>query len=256
MALAQLHEQWVNVAPEGDQSADTFARDVLDRLAVDETDPDLRAFWRYARLRERPTEVAHEVLAGVDRCIAVIATYFLARRIVGSVFALLATIVFATSPVTIGLANNPNSHATAVCFVTIGMLMLLHDMTEEQAERRDSFAELLELNAIETHWQKLKCGHNMTREKKLEWLREKNVLARLRAALAVPENQLVWTIPHNGLRFASQAKDRDEMSFFHEVLIKWQPGFASWDFESGETPTLRKDVDLAAFRNTFPELDK
>jgi hypothetical protein len=66
----------------------------------------------------------------------------------------------------------------------------------------------------------------------------------------------VWTIPHNGLIFASQVNDGGEMAFFHKVLVKWQPGFHSWDFESGETPTLRQDTDLTAFRIAFPELDK
>ncbi len=57
--------------------------------------------------------------------LAVLGTFFLARLVIGSFLALLATIVVATSPVTLGLSTNPNSHASTLAFVVWGMAMLL-----------------------------------------------------------------------------------------------------------------------------------
>ncbi len=57
--------------------------------------------------------------------LAVLGTFFLARLIIGSFLALLATIVVATSPVTLGLSTNPNSHASTLFFVVWGLAMLL-----------------------------------------------------------------------------------------------------------------------------------
>jgi hypothetical protein len=55
---------------------------------------------------------------------------------------------------------------------------------------------------------------------------EKNVLGSLRDALLVPQNLAVWTIPHNGLIFASQLNRPKEMEFFYGKLVEVQPGFS------------------------------
>jgi hypothetical protein len=57
--------------------------------------------------------------------LALLATYHIVSRWVGAFYGLLALLVVATSPVTMGLTNNPNSHATALCTVAWGMALLL-----------------------------------------------------------------------------------------------------------------------------------
>jgi len=57
--------------------------------------------------------------------LALLATYLLASRFVGTFYGLLALLVVATSPVTTGLTNNPNSHASAICVVAWGMYLLV-----------------------------------------------------------------------------------------------------------------------------------
>jgi hypothetical protein len=64
-------------------------------------------------------------LSPVAMSLAVLGTYLLARRFAGSFGGLLAAIVFGTSPVTLQLAINPNSHAAAVCCVVWGMYFLI-----------------------------------------------------------------------------------------------------------------------------------
>ncbi|MGH7214734.1 MAG: hypothetical protein ACREIT_08220, partial [Tepidisphaeraceae bacterium] len=61
----------------------------------------------------------------VAMTLATFATFYLLRLVGGSFLALLATIAFATSPVTLGLTNEVNSHATTVCCVAWGMFFLL-----------------------------------------------------------------------------------------------------------------------------------
>jgi hypothetical protein len=61
----------------------------------------------------------------VAMTLAVLATFLLVRLVAGSFWALCGAVVFATSPVTVGLTTNPNSHATAVCCATWGMYLLL-----------------------------------------------------------------------------------------------------------------------------------
>jgi hypothetical protein len=56
--------------------------------------------------------------------IALLGLFFLAREIVGSFYAVLAMIVLAMGPVTLQLADLPNSHAPALCFVVWGMFFL------------------------------------------------------------------------------------------------------------------------------------
>ncbi len=55
---------------------------------------------------------------------ALLAGFMLMRLIVGSFWALLGTLLIATSPVCIGLTDNPNSHATAICCISWGMYLL------------------------------------------------------------------------------------------------------------------------------------
>jgi 4-amino-4-deoxy-L-arabinose transferase-like glycosyltransferase len=57
--------------------------------------------------------------------LAVLATFFFARRLAGSFAGVLAMLLMGFCPVTLVLANNPNSHAPALAFVCWGMLMLL-----------------------------------------------------------------------------------------------------------------------------------
>ena len=57
--------------------------------------------------------------------LAVLATYLLVRQLASPFWALCGMVVFASSPVVMGLTNNPNSHATAVCFAAWGMYLLL-----------------------------------------------------------------------------------------------------------------------------------
>lgn len=56
---------------------------------------------------------------------ALAATFLLLRIAVGSFAALLGTLLVATSPVAIGLTNNPNSHATAACLIAWGIYLLV-----------------------------------------------------------------------------------------------------------------------------------
>ena len=55
--------------------------------------------------------------------LAMLGTFMLVRTIAGSFAGVLAVLIVGTSPVTLGLANNPNSHATAICLVTWGMFL-------------------------------------------------------------------------------------------------------------------------------------
>ncbi len=57
---------------------------------------------------------------------ALAGTFAVIRRLAGSsLAALLGLLIVATSPVCVGLTDNPNSHATALCCVTWGMVCLL-----------------------------------------------------------------------------------------------------------------------------------
>ncbi|MFI5378089.1 MAG: glycosyltransferase family 39 protein [Tepidisphaerales bacterium] len=56
--------------------------------------------------------------------LAVLACFGLGQILGGSYAGVLAALVFAASPVTLGLSTNPNSHASAVCCVAWGMLFL------------------------------------------------------------------------------------------------------------------------------------
>jgi hypothetical protein len=57
--------------------------------------------------------------------LALVATFQLVRLVSGSFGALLAMVVVGCSPVTLELANNSNSHASTLCFVTWGMFLLI-----------------------------------------------------------------------------------------------------------------------------------
>ena len=57
--------------------------------------------------------------------LAMLATFLIARAVAGSFYGLLAMIVLACGQTTLELANDPNSHAPALCMVTWGMYFLL-----------------------------------------------------------------------------------------------------------------------------------
>jgi len=57
--------------------------------------------------------------------LALPAIFLLTRQVAGSVAGLIALLIVGSSPVTLCLANNPNSHAAALCFVSWGMYLLL-----------------------------------------------------------------------------------------------------------------------------------
>ncbi|HEY7116535.1 MAG TPA: glycosyltransferase family 39 protein [Tepidisphaeraceae bacterium] len=57
--------------------------------------------------------------------LALLAVFLTVRLVAGSFAGLLGTAIVATSPVTLGLTNNPNSHAATLCFVAWGMYLLL-----------------------------------------------------------------------------------------------------------------------------------
>lgn len=57
--------------------------------------------------------------------LSLVGTFYLARRIVSGFLSLLAMILLAVSPVTLGLATVPNSHATTLACVVWGMAFLL-----------------------------------------------------------------------------------------------------------------------------------
>ena len=61
----------------------------------------------------------------VAMTLGIVATFLLVRLIAGSFAGMLAAIILATSPVTLGLTNNPNSHATAIFCVAWGMYLLV-----------------------------------------------------------------------------------------------------------------------------------
>ena len=63
-------------------------------------------------------------ISPVSMTLAVLGTFFLARLVIGSFLALLATAVVMTSPVTLGLSTNPNSHAPTLFCVVWGMALL------------------------------------------------------------------------------------------------------------------------------------
>jgi hypothetical protein len=56
---------------------------------------------------------------------ALVACYAIARQVAGPFAGILGTAMLATSPVTLTLANNPNSHAAALCLSTWGMFLLI-----------------------------------------------------------------------------------------------------------------------------------
>lgn len=62
----------------------------------------------------------------IASALAVFAAFLLMRRFMPSHLAIMGQLVFALSPMTLLLSIDPQSHATAVCCVTWGMLALLH----------------------------------------------------------------------------------------------------------------------------------
>ena len=64
-------------------------------------------------------------ISPVAMTLALVAVFLLVRLVAGSFAGILGVLIVGSSPVTLGLANNPNSHATALCFVTWGFYLLL-----------------------------------------------------------------------------------------------------------------------------------
>ncbi len=64
------------------------------------------------------------LISPVATLLGLIATFLMARRVAGDVVALLACLSVAVSPITMGLANNPNSHALDMAVVAWAMLFL------------------------------------------------------------------------------------------------------------------------------------
>ena len=66
------------------------------------------------------------LISPVAMTIAVLGVFVIVRQFAGSFGAILAMLVFATSPTMAYLVNNPNSHATTVLCVVWGMICVLH----------------------------------------------------------------------------------------------------------------------------------
>ncbi len=75
----------------------------------------------------------------ISMMLAIVAVFFLVRRVAGSFAAFLASAVLALSPVTMALTTNPNSHASTLCFVSWGMFLLVRwwqDSGQLHADKR------------------------------------------------------------------------------------------------------------------------
>jgi hypothetical protein len=64
-------------------------------------------------------------ISPVAMTLALAAVFLIVRLVAGSFGGVLAVVIVATSPVTLGLTNNPNSHAAALCCVSWGFYLLL-----------------------------------------------------------------------------------------------------------------------------------
>lgn len=73
---------------------------------------DRSVFWAYA-------------INPIATALGLVGTFYLARRLVSGFLALLAMTLLAVSPVTLGLATVPNSHATTLMCVAWGMAFLI-----------------------------------------------------------------------------------------------------------------------------------
>lgn len=65
------------------------------------------------------------LISPICMTLAMVAVFFMLRMVAGSLAAMLGMIIVATSPVTLGLTNNPNSHASTLFCVTWGMYLLM-----------------------------------------------------------------------------------------------------------------------------------
>lgn len=65
------------------------------------------------------------LVSPICMALAVVGVFFLVRWLAGEAMGFLGAVVFATSPVTLALWNNPNSHASSVCLVVWGMYLLM-----------------------------------------------------------------------------------------------------------------------------------
>jgi hypothetical protein len=73
---------------------------------------------------DRVVEWVH-LVNPIAMALAVLGVYFIARQLMHPLAAVVASLLTASNPVLLVLANNPNSHATAVCFVTWGIACLV-----------------------------------------------------------------------------------------------------------------------------------
>lgn len=65
------------------------------------------------------------LVSPLGAALAVLGVYFLARRYAGTFASLCAMLLLACSPVTLVLANNPNSHASCLAFCVWGVFLLI-----------------------------------------------------------------------------------------------------------------------------------
>jgi len=79
--------------------------------------------------------------------LALVAVFLIARQIAGSFAGILATLIVASSPVTLLLANNPNSHAASLCLAAWGMYALLRWWERGTAWRAAAAGALLGIAA-------------------------------------------------------------------------------------------------------------
>jgi len=61
----------------------------------------------------------------IAMALALLGVFAMARRLVGSFYGVLAMLILAANPVTLGLVNNANSHATAIFCVVWGLHLAL-----------------------------------------------------------------------------------------------------------------------------------
>lgn len=64
-------------------------------------------------------------ISPVCMTLALAGAFLLVRQVAGSFAGILGMLILATSPVTLGLTNNPNSHAAALCCATWGVYLLM-----------------------------------------------------------------------------------------------------------------------------------
>ncbi len=128
------------------------------------------------------------LVSPICMALALGATFLIVRMMAGSFAGVLAILIMACSPVTMGLTNNPNSHASAICFTTCGMYLLLRWWQKNGTARAIGAGFLLGMAATVRYTEGtlvvpmvIVALLNFRRSRK--WLRESAYLA---AAWAIP----------------------------------------------------------------------